>query len=92
MKYNKYGARLAKINFIDTYCIDKIGNRISLKNTKEVVGNYYPTQTKYSKKCFNIIDNAIHSKKQITTQYNPVSCGALILAINAKFKNGRQDH
>ena len=85
LESNKYGATLVKISCIYTYCIAKIGNRISLKNTKEVVDNYSHTQTKYSNESFNIIDNVIHSKKKSTTQYNPVSYGALILAINAKY-------
>ena len=67
LESNKYGAGLAKSNSINTDRINKIRNRRGIKNIKEVVGNYYFTQAKYSNECFNILENSINSKKQKTT-------------------------
>ena len=39
MESKKYGARLAKSICIDKYCVNKISNRISIKNIKECFGN-----------------------------------------------------
>ena len=49
-----------------------------------MVENYSRTQTKYSNKLFNILDNVRHSSKQKTTQYTPVLYGTLILSIKVK--------
>ena len=46
LEYNKYGAGLTKSNSIGTDYMNWFRNKISLKNIKEVIGNYSLTQTK----------------------------------------------
>ena len=91
---DQYGSGLANLSCIDTYFRNKIRNRRSIKNTKEVVGNYSHTQTKYSNECFTILDNLRHSEKKKTTQYTSLLYWTNILSIKVQIltRSGKEKY